>query len=184
MKNYPRLCLLAASYLLAYALYHAGAFDWIAHLHGYGYASVLIAGLMFSFGFTTPFAIAIFIEIAPAVNPFLAAPLAAVGALVSDICIFDLVRMPAFEREFVRLQSTYALRKLRAALNHERVPHAVRHWILLTIAGVIIASPLPDEIGVSLLGGLSALRPRAFATLSLGLNFVGVFIILVASRLA
>jgi len=49
-------------------------------------------------------------------------------------------------------------------------------------AGFVIASPLPDEIGVSLLAGTTKISTRTFAILSYFLNTAGIFIVLLAGK--
>ncbi len=78
MHQYPRLCFLGISFIAAYALFHFGMLDWLQSLGRFGYLSVFIAGLLFSFGFTTPFAIATFVEISSFVHPV---PAALIGGL-------------------------------------------------------------------------------------------------------
>lgn len=46
-------------------------------------------------------------------------------------------------------------------------------WLLFFLGAVIIASPFPDEIGISLLG-LSKTRHRVFLPLSYAANFLGI----------
>lgn len=182
MHTYPRLLLLTASFALAYLLYHMGWLDWMDSLKGYGYLSIFIAGLLFSFGFTTPFAIAIFMEMSPYTHPLIAAPVAGLGALISDFLIFDLVRFSAFRDEIARLRSSYLVRKLHALIHHDSISDRVRHVFLWTLAGVILASPLPDEIGVSLVSGISRIQPKHFAIVCFCFNTIGVLIVLLAAR--
>lgn len=185
MNKYPRLCLLALCFLAAYVLYHVGMFDWLGHrLNGHGYASVFLGGLLFSFGFTSPFGIAIFVEMAPEVNPFLAAPLAGLGAVISDLLIFDILRFSAFNREIRRLRSSHLLLWIHEKLHHEGISERIRRWMLWSFAGIIIASPLPDEFGVSIVSGISKIPPRQFALICFTFNTVGVFLMLVMAGAA
>src|SRR3989344_289257 len=66
------------------------------------YLGIFIAGLFFSFGFTTPFAIGFFLTVG-AENIFIAALIGGCGALISDILIFKLIRF-SFMDEFKRLE--------------------------------------------------------------------------------
>ena len=182
MHKYPRICLFLLCFILAYMLFHVGAFDWLHRVRGYGYVSVFIAGLLFSFGFTTPFAIAIFAEMASQVNPFLAAPVAGIGAVLSDLFIFDLVRFSVFHDEIMRLRNSKMILKLHALVHHESVPEKLRHWLLWSFAGIIIASPLPDELGISLVSGISQLQPKQFGVMCFVFNTMGVLLIMLASR--
>jgi uncharacterized membrane protein YdjX (TVP38/TMEM64 family) len=52
-------------------------------------------------------------------------------------------------------------------------------WFLPVAGAIIIASPFPDEVGVSLMG-LSKIKPWRFALLSFILNTAGIYILLTA----
>lgn len=182
MNKYPRLCFLALSFVFAYVLYHVGAFDWLDELHTYGYISIFIAGLLFSFGFTTPFAIAIFVELAPFVHPLVAAPIAGAGALTSDMLIFDLIRFSVFHDEVMQLRSSKFILWIHGILHRDSIPEKVRRWMLWSFAGIIIASPLPDELGVSLVSGISQMQPRNFSIMCFCFNTLGVLLLLLAIR--
>ncbi len=183
MRQYPKLCLLCGSFVLAYVLYHFGMFDWIGHtLNGHGYISMFLGGMLFSYGFTTPFGIAIFIEMGHEVHPLIAAPLAGSGALLSDLFIFSIIRYSAFHDEIHRIQFSRPIQWIRSLLHHERISERMRTYILWSFAGIVIGSPLPDEFGVILLGSVTGLHKRQFAPLCFILNTIGILIILLAAR--
>lgn len=60
------------------------------------------------------------------------------------------------------------------------VPHSLIGWIIMPIGAIIIASPFPDELGVSLIG-LSKLSTGKFILLSYILNSIGIFLVVSAS---
>lgn len=183
MRQYPKLCLLCGSFVLAYVLYHFGAFDWFGHaLNGHGYASMFLGGMLFSYGFTAPFGIAIFLELGHEVNPLIAAPLAGIGAMLSDLFIFSIIRYSAFHDEVYRIQFSKPIVWIRSLLHHERVSERMRNYILWAFAGIVIGSPLPDEFGVILLGSVTQLKERQIALLCFVLNTIGIFLILLTSR--
>jgi len=79
--------------------------------------------------------------------------------------------------EFKILKKT----KLYKEIYH--IAHKTIHWkikIYLTyvFAGIIIASPLPDEFGVAMLAGLTKIKPNILAILSFLLSTIGILIIL------
>jgi len=178
IQKYPKLLSLCLTFVLAYVLYHVGLFDWLPPLvGGYGYLTMFLGGLLFSFGFTTPFAIVIFLEMAPTVNPIMGALIAGAGALIADMTIFEFVRF-SFNEELHRLKRTLFIRRFRQILDREHTPDRVRVWVLWAIAGTVIASPLPDELGVSILSGFTDVHGKPFAALSYSLNTIGVLIML------
>ncbi len=180
--KYPKLSLLLCSFALAYTLYAQGFFDLLPELlNGHGYISMFLGGLLFSFGFTTPFAIAIFIEMADTVNPLWGALIAGFAAMISDMAIFEFVRF-SFMDEFHRLNKTSTIRWFRKLFHQESIPEHIRQYISLSVAGILIASPLPDELGVTLMSSASELKPRTFASVCLLCDCVGVLIVLLATQ--
>ena len=55
-------------------------------------------------------------------------------------------------------------------------------WLLPVLGAIIIASPLPDELGISLLG-LSTISTQKFLLISYILNSVGIFLIISTATL-
>lgn len=179
LLSYPRLIVFGMCLGAAYVLYQVGMFEWLdGRLHGFGYPGAFAAGLLFSYGFTTPFAIAAFVAMAGEVNPWLAAPLAGFGALLSDLVIFELLRMSAFGREIERLGRTTLFSRLHGMIHHDTVPEQLRRYFLWTLSAIVIASPLPDEIGVALLSTTTKMTERAFMILCFVVNTIGILGIL------
>lgn len=183
MRQYPKLCLLCASFVLAYLLYHIGALNWFGHaLNGHGYASIFLGGMLFSYGFTAPFGIAIFVEMAHEIHPLIGALLAGFGALISDLFIFSIARYSAFHNEIHRIQFSRPFLWIRSLLHHEKISERMRNYMLWAFAGMIIGSPLPDEFGMMLLGSVTQLKEQHVALLCFALNTLGILIIILVSR--
>lgn len=183
MLKYPKLLLLIACFVAAYLLFEQEFFDEFAtSLNRHGYQSAFFGGLLFSFGFTAPFGIAIFAAIAKEVDPLLAAPIAGVGAFLSDFVIFSLIRFSVFHDEVHRLKTSRIIMWLRNIFFHERYSERFRRTLLWSFAGLIIASPLPDEFGVMLVSSISSVRTREFSVLCFLLNTVGIFLILLVGK--
>lgn len=184
IRKYPRLLSFAASILLSYALYALGYLDWIRGLHnGESAIAFILGGVLFSFGFTAAFGFAIFVELANTMSPITGAFLGGVGSLIADMTILLFVQEHLME-ELKMLKQSWILRMITGALFHHRFPRWLRETILWTISIVIIASPLPDEIGVALVGSLERIDKRLFALLCLVLNAAGIWIILMGARAA
>lgn len=185
MIKYPKLLLLLACFTAAYLLFEHGFFSNLAEiLNGHGYLSALLGGILFSFGFTAPFGVGIFIEIAPYVHPLIAAPIAGFGALLSDYCIFSLIRFSVFHDEIHLLKSSRIISWIIGLFHHERLSERFRRTLLWSFAGLVIASPLPDEFGVMMVSGISSVRLREFSILCFLLNSAGIFLILLAAQAA
>lgn len=144
-----------------------------------GYVGIFIAGIMYSFGFTAPFSVGMFAAI-PLTNIYLAAFVGGLGSLCTDLFIFTVIKL-SFMDEFDRLQKTKPMKTFEHLVN-KSISHRLKVILLYAIACFIIASPLPDEIGVSILAGLTALRTRALISISIVLNTVGIGIVLLLTH--
>jgi len=51
-------------------------------------------------------------------------------------------------------------------------------FFLYIIAAILIASPLPDEAGITILAGLTKIKAYAVAIISIILNTIGILILL------
>jgi uncharacterized membrane protein YdjX (TVP38/TMEM64 family) len=175
--KYPKLALLAIATVAAYWLFSMPeVVAAINGLNGWEYLEIFVAGLFFSFGFTTPFAIGFFLTVEPS-SVLGAALVGGLGAFLSDVVIFHTIKF-SFMDEFHRLKRTAAMRKLRELIRRDFNAH-VSNYLFYVFAGLIIASPLPDELGVSMLAGLTHIRPMTFAAISLLCNAAGILVMLV-----
>lgn len=175
--KYPKLAILTISIITAYILFSAHFFEEFAKLlNSQGYISIFIAGFLFCYGFTAPFAVGFFISLAPGVNIFLAALLAGCGAVLGDLLIFKFIKT-SFQDEFDRFKLTNFFQKMRRLFDNH-VSGRLKKYVLWTFAGFLIASPLPDELGVSLISGFTTMDRRAFVVISYLLNTAGIFAIL------
>lgn len=182
-KAYPKLLILCLCTVAAYAVYAYGGLRWLDSIPVSGeYLAVFIGGLLFSFGFTSPFGIGIFLEIGHKVDPLTAGILGGIGALLSDLVIFEVMRFELFHDEMHRIRSSRIVSWMHAKLHHEKFPQKVREYLLWSFAGMIIASPLPDEFGVALVSSLTDIRARSFALLCFTFNTAGIILLLYASH--
>lgn len=131
---------------------------------------IFIAGLLFTSFFTTPVAIAMFIALAPAVNPLAMAGIGAFGAVLGDLTIFGLVRF-AFRKDVEHVMSLPKYRRF-FAIFHRRI----FRWVLPFVGALIIASPLPDELGIGLMG-LSHMSTKYLVCISFVMNALGITLI-------
>lgn len=172
--HYRKLFLLVLVALIAYFIFRNPEVQgFVSSLGKLEYLGIFIAGMLFTFGFTTPFAVGFFVVLNPS-NPFLVALIGGVGALVGDLFIFSVIRF-SFIDEFKRLEKTSVIKGIRNEMK-THFSHRVRLYILYALAGIIIASPLPDEAGVIMLAGLTNIRAKVMASISFLFNSLGIFI--------
>ncbi len=149
--------------------------NFINDLGSLGYIGALITGIFFVSTFTVAPAAVVLFNLADHLNPFEVAILAGLGSVVGDYIIFRFVKDRIFEE----------LRPLFARLNDTRISELLHTpyfaWLLPVIGATIIASPLPDELGVGILG-ISKMKTWQFLILSFFLNAAGIFIIVTLAR--
>ena len=129
-----------------------------------------IAGIFFVSVFTAAPATVALGEIAQANSVIIVAILGGLGALVGDLIIFRFVKDRVFQH------FDYLIRISRSERFFSVFKLKLFRWIIPFVGALIIASPLPDEIGVTMLG-LSKMKNSYFILLSFLLNSVGILII-------
>lgn len=148
----------------------------LTQTQAWGYANTFIAGLFFTSVFTTAPAIVTLGELSLLQPLFVTAAIGAAGAVCGDFIIFRFMRdrLSVHLTEMMRTRSIY--KKYRSLFKHRAF-----HGVTFFLGGLIIASPLPDELGLSLLG-ISHIRTRWFLVFSFCANFVGIVLIGMAAR--
>lgn len=147
--------------------------ELLAATNASDYLASFIAGMFFTTLFTVAPAGVALVELANDAHPLLVALFGAAGAVVGDLILLAVVHgtIGADIKLFVRASFV------------ERVAHILRsrylHWTLPLIGGFLIASPLPDELGLTLLG-LSSARIPVVVVVSYAANFVGIMLIVSA----
>ena len=130
-----------------------------------------IAGLFFTSIFTTAPAIVTLGEIAQTNSILLVALFGAAGAVIGDLIIFKFIK-DKFSEDLMELIQHQGIGKRVKALFRLKL----FRWLTFLIGGLIIASPLPDEIGIALLG-FSKMKISLFIPLSFTFNFLGILVI-------
>jgi hypothetical protein len=105
-----------------------------------------------------------------------AALIGGLGALLSDYLLFQFIRV-TFQDEINKLIQSRAFSWVNGKVR-EHLPPKVVFYISAGIAGLVIASPLPDEIGVTILSFMATVRERTFIIISFSLNTIGILAIL------
>ncbi len=165
--KYGNLLLLLVSLIVAYIVLTPSLFsvlvETIKSAHEYGLAGVFIAGLFFSYGLTTPVSIVVLYAFGSVFNPLAVAAVGAAGAAISDYIIYYFVKKN-FSREF-----NTGLKKFGKLSKY-------LHYLAPVIAGLIIASPLPDELGAAFLGAVK-FEKRRFFIFAYFANFFGILLL-------
>jgi uncharacterized membrane protein YdjX (TVP38/TMEM64 family) len=168
--------LVAATYAIALLLLDANLFlHYAGVLQQFGYLGVFVAGFFYAYEITAAPAAVLLLLMAKGQNIFYAAIAGGLGALISDIVIFFLVRTTMLD-EIRRISKTGIGRFIE---REERLLFGkFKKYALYVFAAFMIASPLPTEIGVSILATVRGLTPKKFILLAYVLHTVGIFAIL------
>ncbi len=170
--KYPKLLILILTFVLAYILFMGREyFIFYGYLHKLGYFGIFILGMFFAYGFTAAPATALMLAIAKDHNLIIAGFFGGLGALISDLIIFSFIRSE-FRDEILKFKKEKFVMDFYVKLNP-----VFREYFLPVLSGFIIASPLPDEIGVILLASSFKISTRIFALISFLLNTAGILII-------
>ena len=175
--KYPKLLLLILTFIVAYFIFYERNIPLFNDvLFSLGYFGILIAGIFFAYGFTAAPATIFLILLAQNENIFLSALIAGLGALIGDYLIFKLIRH-SFRDEIEKLSNEKIIKHI-----NKKSPSFVKKYFLPVFAGFVIASPLPDEVGVALLASSKIISSRIFFLISFILNTTGIFVILWLSQ--
>ena len=141
-----------------------------------GYFGAFLAGMLFVSTFTVAPAAVILYHLASSLQPLEIAVIAGLGAMSGDYIIFRFIK----DKIFLELRPLF-LKFGRPYLKIiYRSPYFA--WLLPISGAFIIASPFPDELGVSMLG-LSKIKRWQFILVTFALNAVGIFLVVSAAQL-
>lgn len=174
MNSQPRnlfrdLAIIGLSIVLAVLLAKTGALEsFLVKTQQSRIIGSFIAGIFFVSVFTVVPASVVLAELAQHNSIWLVALFGGLGALAGDFLIFlfvkdslskDLMYLAKKSRFLKRITSVFRLKFLR--------------WLTPLAGALIVASPLPDELGLMLMG-FSKMKSTVFIPLSLALNFLGI----------
>ncbi len=129
------------------------------------WVGILIAGIGYSSLFTVAPATVALAAIGQVTPAWQVALVGGFGAMIGDQVVFRFIRSEISSRLLLwapRLGRWVRYRSIR--------------WPIAVLGALIVASPLPDEIGLSLLG-LSHVRDRTLLMLTFVLNGIGIWAI-------
>lgn len=146
-------------------------FAFVPPLHAFitgidrlGYVGMFIAGLLYTSAMTSATATIIIAQAGPSLQPLLIGLVGGLGAMTFDTAIFL----------FSRNESAHGW--LAHVLVRIRERRHVPNWAFLFLGGLIIASPLPDELAAGLLG-ITYRKLGPFLVLSFVANALGIYLI-------
>ncbi|MBI4118928.1 MAG: hypothetical protein HY452_01560 [Parcubacteria group bacterium] len=172
------LAIIAFSVIIAVLIVKTGALKAILiSTQEMRFVGSFVAGMFFVSIFSAAPATVVLAEIAQSNSVFWVAFFGGIGALVGDLIIFRFIKDRLAE-DFLQL-----IKKTKS----ERLVSIFRlklfKWLVPFFGALIVASPLPDELGLAMMG-LSKMKTSLFIPLSFFLNSLGILIIGIIAKAA
>lgn len=176
-NRYPKFILLVLSLIPAYFVFADRNVAWLHEgLIGLGILGVFFAGIFYSYAFTSATATAVLLILGSHTNIYVGAFLGGLGALASDVLILRIIQR-GFKDEVNRLRHEWFVLWIG-----NLIPRWCRRELLSLLGAMVIASPLPDELGVTLLAVSQHLTMRRFMLISYIANTTGILTMLALGR--
>jgi len=174
--KYKHLTFFIISIIFAILLSRYELFNtFLLSLGNWGYIGAFFAGALFVSTFTVATGAVILLTLTERLSLIEIAIIAGLGGVVGDFAIFRFVK-DGLISEIIPIYNRLGGRHLTRVLRTKYFS-----WMLRIIGAIIIASPFPDEIGVSLMG-ITKIKTYQFLLLVFVLDTVGVFLFIVAAR--
>jgi hypothetical protein len=176
--QYKNLTYVLVGIIFACILFKIEAFHlFLLHLGSWGYVGAFIGGILFVSTFTVATGSIVLLILAEKLSIIEMGLIAGLGGAIGDLIIFHFIRNKGLIDE---------IKHFFQYLGGDRISHLLQTkyftWTLPVMGALIIASPLPDELGVSLMG-ISKMKTYQFIILSYMLDTLGIMLILSASTL-
>jgi hypothetical protein len=156
--------------VLAYVLAQAGIIGWLVNIFGNQIIASFFSGLFFTSVFTiAPASVALVSIVNTSIMSI--ALWGALGALCGDLILFFFIRDRFADDVMLSIKPSVA----KHILNSFHL--GFMKWLSPLLGALIIASPLPDEFGLTLLG-LSKTRVSILIPVSFVMNFLGIYSLL------
>jgi hypothetical protein len=173
--RYRNLTFLLISFAIAFFLFKQQAVhSFLLNLGDIGYFGAFIGGILFVSTFTVATGALILMILAEKLSPIEIGIIAGLGAVVGDFMIFRFVK-DSLTNELEEIYNKIDSRHHLVKILHTKY----FSWTLPVMGAIIIASPFPDEIGVSLMG-ISKMKTYQFLLIAFVLDAVGIFLVISA----
>lgn len=150
---------------------------FINRLSGLGVIGAFIAGCLFVSTFTVATGGLIMIELAKTLSPLQLIIFGVTGAVLGDFILFKFVKNTV-TAQITPVYNQFLKRHHLYKLLH--TPYFA--WTLPVVGAFIIASPIPDELGISLLG-LSEMKASQFLLITLISHSIGMSVVVSGAQI-
>jgi len=151
--------------------------EFVLTFGGLHWLGIVISGMFFTSIFTAVPAIILLGQFAQTTPILILALLGGLGAVIGDYILFRLMK------DRIREDFDYILSFRKENRFTKIFDTRLFRFFVPFLGAAIIASPLPDEIGIAMLG-LANMNSRVFLFISFVLNVAGIFAIGVLARVA
>jgi BASS family bile acid:Na+ symporter len=172
------LLLLVLSIIITIALAISPILNSIVYnISKYPIFASVFSGVLFTSTFTVATGSLLLIKLSQTIHPLVLILFAGLGAALFDFLIFSLIK------QHVSSHVSPIYKRLIRLSHLHKISHTHYFaWSIPVLGAVIMASPLPDELAVSLLG-VSKLSGRKFLTLALSSHIIGMTLLMIGSSL-
>jgi hypothetical protein len=193
---YPHVTILVASLVASVVLLRV--FDFhplVQQLSQFALPAAFLGGILFNYSLTFVWGTSILYLLGGSYSPGLIWLCATIGAVIGNLTILKFIQNDELHHELRHLFSRLAHHKAThlhrpihpqilksVARHHARLKIIYWHFLLSILGGLIIMSPLPDELGVALLGWANLSKTK-FVLISFFLNGLGLAGIIWAGQL-
>lgn len=161
--------------IIAIILSQLGFIDALIGLVQIQTLAIFLGGLLFTSALTISPATVILAHLSLQSPIWQVALFGSIGAVVGDILLFIFLRDKVF-RDIEKSIRPSILHKFTKSFHF-----GFLRWLIPLTGALIIASPLPDELGLAMLG-MSRSNSRFVITISLIMNFIGIYCIASVAR--
>jgi uncharacterized membrane protein YdjX (TVP38/TMEM64 family) len=167
--NHYKTFLTALVIVITLYLYLTGYLQFLMeNLGSFGYLGGFVSGFLYTFGITTPLAIASFLVLSEYLNPLALVILGSLGGLISEYFIYEFAKKEARKTIKIYKNKRLKLPEIKSKFLKKISP---------LIAGLIIASPIPDEFAAALFG-IERYKLRDFLAITFACKMIGILFII------
>ncbi len=162
--------------VIAILFAHFNAVGTLISLIGNTALASFIVGIFFTSLFTIAPATVLLVSLSTIGNPVEIAVFGALGAMIGDLILFRFVR-DRLSGDIINFVNS-GFKKSHFDYIHSKM----LRWIFPLLGAVVIASPLPDELGIMLMG-FSNMKIQHIIPISFLMNLIGVLLVIAASQI-
>ena len=170
LKHFPRLTTITLSYVAAGLVFiFLGPKFFQTLIVPFGIIGVFAAGALYTYSFTTSIGALLLIALLPYHSVGVMAVVGGIGAAVADFTIFKLIRND-LKKEVDRIATSKLIQQIGCR------GIFCKRWFRDLLGAIVIASPLPDEVGVAMMS-TAKIKKETFILLTFIADVIGIYLL-------